>query len=110
MRPHNTNCIFLVLILATAAVGCGQRDVVNNGPAGVRNLRSVAKAYSVTATRVRPPTCVEDIMPVLKEIGDPGELLRSPRDGQPYVIVWGIDYRKMANSKSQDRPDDNHCI
>ena len=84
----------VLLVFMLGAIGCGKRESVNHGPEGMYNLRSVAKAYTVTAARVRPPKCVEDIMPVLREIGNPEELLRSVRDGKPYTIVWGIDIRQ----------------
>ena len=34
---------------------------------------------------------LEEIKPHLATLGDPEVLLVSPRDGQPYVIVWNID-------------------
>jgi hypothetical protein len=100
MRRRKADCLLVMLLLGFGAVGCGKREVVNNGPDGMYNLQSIAKAYTVTAIRVGPPTRVEDIMPVLKEIGDPQELLRSPRDGKPHIIVWGIDVGHPMTGRS----------
>ena len=91
MQPYRIPYIVSTLLILAATAGCGKTTVVNNGPEGLFNLRSIARAYAISAMRSRPPASIEDLMPVLKEIGDPHELLRSPRDGKPYAIVWGID-------------------
>ena len=40
---------------------------------------------------------VDDLKSVAKEFGDVDMLLKSPIDGQPYVIVWGVDLGNAAN-------------
>ena len=57
-----------------------------------KRLGAIAFAYQRAGEQLgRPPQSVADLQPHLKMAGDPAELLRSPRDGQPYVIVWGVD-------------------
>jgi hypothetical protein len=93
MRRYRAGRVMSVLMVTLGIIGCERREVVNKGPEGVCNLLSLAKAYTRTAAGVRTPRSIEDIMPALKTIGDPQGLLRSPRDGKPYVIVWGVDIR-----------------
>jgi hypothetical protein len=55
-------------------------------------LTFVALAYSEAFSRLgRGPKDAEELKPFLKEFGNPDELLISPNDGQPYVIVWGAN-------------------
>jgi hypothetical protein len=37
------------------------------------------------------PKNAEELKPFLKRFGDPEAMLKSPVDGEPYVIVWGTD-------------------
>jgi hypothetical protein len=45
----------------------------------------------------RPPRGIEDLKAVAKEYGDLDRLLKSPNDGQPYAIVWGVDLGNAPN-------------
>lgn len=58
-------------------------------------LGAIQYAYQKAAQKLhRPPAKLEEIRPYLTELGNPEELLVSPRDGKPYVIVWGFDREK----------------
>ena len=39
----------------------------------------------------RPPQSAEELKPALGKLGNPDDLLRSSRDGQPFVVCWGVD-------------------
>jgi hypothetical protein len=86
----------LLGVLALAALsGCGggpQPMPAESGAAA--HLRQIANAYdSVVMRGGRPPRSMEDLRPVLQAMvpgKDPDEYFRSPNDGEPYVIVWGI--------------------
>jgi hypothetical protein len=43
----------------------------------------------------RPPARVGELRPFLEQVGDPEQILRSPRDGLPYVIICGVDFRQL---------------
>jgi hypothetical protein len=93
-----------LLLALVASTGCG-----GSGPNVVpltkaeKALTFVALAYSEAHSRLgRGPKNAEEIKPFLKEFGNPDELLVSPNDGQPYVVVWGAnprggptDYKQM---------------
>jgi hypothetical protein len=72
--------------------GCGpQVNVVPLTPAEDA-LKYIAMAYLDAHSELnRPPKNAEDLRPFLKRFGDPEQLLVSPNDGQPFVIVWGAD-------------------
>jgi hypothetical protein len=90
--PAGRFSVGLVLLLV-GLTGCG-----SSGPKVIEltkaedNLKFVALAYMEAHSRLgRPPKNTEDLKPFLKEFGNPEELLVSPNDGQPYVVVWGAD-------------------
>ncbi len=73
-------------------VGCAARSVPSEDPS-VTNLRKIGQAYELASDlRHRPPHDANDLRRFFKELGvrgDPDQVLRSPRDGQPYVILFG---------------------
>jgi len=86
-----------IAAVATAATGCsgcgGQSGphVVPLSPSE-QNLSHIAMAYIDAHEKLgRPPKSAEDLKPHLKEFGNPDELLVSPDDGEPYVVIWGVD-------------------
>jgi hypothetical protein len=59
---------------------------------------TIARAYSQYNSKYeKPPTGIGQLQPFLKEVGNPEELFRSPKDGQPYVICWGVDLLAPPN-------------
>jgi hypothetical protein len=81
--------------LLLAGSGCGPDVTTTELPEGEQNLRYLAMAYMQAATNLgRSPRDLDEIKPVLKDFGDPEKLSRSPRDGQPYVIVGGVPLRQ----------------
>jgi hypothetical protein len=59
------------------------------------NLLHVGTAYRrFCGEQKKPPTGPQDLEPLLQEFGDPRQILVSPRDGQPFVICWGVDLTK----------------
>lgn len=56
------------------------------------NLLKISTAYlGYTTAKHKPPQSVKDLRPLLADQGNPDEILKSPRDGQPLVICWGFD-------------------
>ncbi len=84
----------MALVALAGAIGCTPSEVVVRAklePAH-ENLMHVGTAYYRFNTQYRkPPTGSADLKPLLKEFGNPDDLLRSPRDGEPYVICWGVN-------------------
>jgi hypothetical protein len=95
MGDHPLSAARSVLLLAAIAgpFGCSNevRVEAKLEPAH-ENLMKIGSAYVRFNTKAkRPPKSVEEIRPFLKESGNTEELLRSPRDGEPYVICWGVN-------------------
>jgi hypothetical protein len=74
-------------------IGSGCRSTTSKAvPESSRNLRCIRDAYlKATEKLERPPANLQELMPFLKEEGEPDQILRSPEDGQDYVIHWGAD-------------------
>jgi hypothetical protein len=81
-----------ILPLFVVLAGCGaETDVVPFSNAE-QELTSIAMAYGDAHSKLgRGPKDADELKPFLKTFGDPDDLLNSPNDGQPYVVVWGLD-------------------
>jgi hypothetical protein len=82
---------FLLLGLVAGCSG-SPREVNITMDKTQENLLHVGSAYSrYLESAKKPPTSTDHLKPYLKEFGNPDELLRSSRDGEPFVICWGVD-------------------
>jgi hypothetical protein len=83
----------LMLAAVATFVGCSKEVRVEAKlDATHERLMRIGSAYVQFNTKnKRPPKSAEDIKPLLRAYGNFEELLRSPRDGEPYVICWGVD-------------------
>src|ERR1700733_12499030 len=90
----STRRIGRVFVLAAICLtGCGgeQQKVVVSSPVE-GNLHAIREAYFKAARELgRPPRSKEELVGALKNLGDPVTLLRSPDDGNEFVIVYGTD-------------------
>jgi hypothetical protein len=68
----------------------------------VVNLRRILQAYDVAEYKLRrAPRNEEELRRFFSEAGatgDPDQYLRSPRDGQPYVVLYGTALDPDARS------------
>ena len=61
------------------------------------HIVSVRKAYLAATARLgHPPNNLEELKPSLAAQGNVDQLLISPNDGLPYVILYGTDPRKYV--------------
>lgn len=75
-------------------LGCGGGTVVVDQPLDPTHerLMKIGNAYTAYLEETgQPPRSEKQLRQALAEQGNPDELLRSPRDGQPFVICWGVD-------------------
>jgi hypothetical protein len=79
--------------MTLSAFGCGgPAQTTSATPAVVENLHAVRNSYfEAKANLERPPRAKDELVRFLKKFGDPASLLRSPDDGEEFVIVYGID-------------------
>ena len=86
-------CGALLLILGLLVGGCSagnlQTAAHDGGP-----LMLLGNLYQQATQKTgQPPAKPEDLVPYLPAGKSIDELLKSPTDGQPYVILWGTDPR-----------------
>ena len=85
--------LFAAMLAATNLAGCqdGEARVPKANDTG--NLRGIARVYAMVNRDLgRPPKNVEELKAILAPaMADPSSAFRSQRDGQDYVIVWGLD-------------------
>jgi hypothetical protein len=100
-RKRHKLCWALIRLAGPLLVaGCSSRPagpVVQ--PDAAKNLGHIGLAYDrATVALGHPPASPADLKPFLKPLGNPEDILRSPRDGLPYVIRWGVNFRKLPIS------------
>jgi hypothetical protein len=86
---------------AALALGCGSsKPVVVDSVASQKNLQRIAGAYAMFAAKQgRPPKDLNDLKPQLEGGPDKlvaSEVLRSPDDGEEYVIIYGVSVIELA--------------
>lgn len=84
----------LLLACLPGCSGCGNGSNVYVVPlsASETRLRDLVLGYMDAHQRLgRGPKSAEELKPDLARFGNPDELLVSPNDGEPYVVVWGVD-------------------
>src|SRR5262245_58153996 len=75
-----------------ALAGCGSGTDVVKLTAAEKELTYIAMAYSDAHGQLgHGPKDAEELKPFLKVFGDPEDLLVSPNDEQPYVVVWNAN-------------------
>jgi hypothetical protein len=80
------------IVLLAAVSGCGSDTNVVPLTKAEKDLSSIAMAFMDAHGRLgHGPKNAEELKPFLKDFGNPDELLVSPNDGQPYVVVWGAN-------------------
>src|SRR5262249_34424127 len=81
-----------LLVVWLGLTGCSSKPVKREDPGAV-NLRKISQAYDVADLTIgHPPRSEDELKRCFKEIGETGDsdqILRSPRDGEPYVILYG---------------------
>jgi hypothetical protein len=81
-------------------VGCGPRVIEREtSDHGGDQLVTLSRMYTAAQRSFgRPPRGLDDLKAVAKEYGDLDRLLKSPNDGQPYAIAWGVDLGNAPNA------------
>jgi hypothetical protein len=68
--------------------------------APAQRLLAIGNAYVNAAKRLgRPPKSFQEIMPDLPPDATE-EYLRSPGDGERFVILWGVDFNKVLPGRA----------
>jgi hypothetical protein len=88
--------LLLLALMLFPLAGCSSKPKgVQELEPVVMHLQAINGAYMKTTQKLgRPPKNSAEIRPALQETGNPDELLRSPIDGEEFVVVWGVDPRQ----------------
>jgi hypothetical protein len=96
-------------VLLCGACGCGDPapKSVETAPS-LNTLRTFSTAYTqATIGLNRAPRNADEIKSYLSKLSegkDPKEFLKSPIDGAPFVIAWGVDPRSLKGTEDGKFP------
>ncbi len=77
-------------------LGCGPNRPAASSDPNVLNLQALGAAYQrATITQNRPPANRDELMLAFEDDDAPPDILRSLNDGEEFVIVWGVELRKL---------------
>jgi hypothetical protein len=87
--------LFVVLGIM-AAIGCDGGTRVNKPP-DESNLRGIVRVYGIATRDLgRPPKSMDELTAIYAQADpDPSKYVRSPRDGEELVVVWGLDLERQ---------------
>jgi len=83
----------MLAVIATMA-GCQPASRTVETPADPSMLRGVVSTYATAARNLgRPPQNIDELKAILAPVSDdPSQYFRSSRDGQEFVVVWGLSF------------------
>jgi hypothetical protein len=87
-------CLGILAAVVLSVVSCGPSEVVTQVPVDHARLQALVTVYAYACRDLqRPPEKFAELLPVCKQakIEKPRDYFTSTRDGQPYVIIWGLD-------------------
>jgi hypothetical protein len=85
----------LLACLTTEGCGPSGTPVIREDPTR-QNLEKIGDAYiRATIANNRPPANLDELVRHLRHQGDPQKILFSPNDEEPFVIVWGVELRRL---------------
>lgn len=91
-----------VLVVALPS-GCSEKPKVEENKAA-DHLRKIINAFDVALYDNKHPLRDEtELKAALKKISpaeNPDEIIRSPNDGEPYEIVWGVNLDRQTESNA----------
>jgi hypothetical protein len=90
VRSAFGGCVALIVL---GLAGCGHKPPPEPAKGSAQaNLEAILNSYRKASNELkRPPKSLDEFKSYLKQYGDPEQLLISPRDGQPFVLVLGTD-------------------
>ena len=86
-----------VLLVLIGLAGCSKKKKADQLDPSEERLLKIGRAYVQACHRLqRAPKNVEEIKPDIAG-GFTDDLLRSENDGEPFVILWGVDYTQLPS-------------
>jgi hypothetical protein len=93
----HTLSLAVVVFAGLAVGGCGTRAPRETEvPPSYENLCLIRDAYLKATIKLdRAPRDLSEIKSYFKHPDSVETILRSPNDGEPYAILWGVDFRTV---------------
>jgi hypothetical protein len=91
--------LFAGIVVSLTVVGCSSKKEYEENQAAT-HLRKIMQAYDEACYKGRPPKNMDEFRPYIQQVTQAEDLdayLRSPNDGEPYEIVWGIDLERVSS-------------
>jgi hypothetical protein len=93
-RSLDVRALATVLLFFTV-VGCSSKHADQHLSETEDHLYAFGKAYIQASVQLnRGPKSISEIKSFLPADA-PSDLLRSPNDGEEFVILWGVDFNKL---------------
>ena len=91
--------LFILFLFFTCLIGCGEEKptMLIEDPTHLA-LEKIGNAY---IRAEKPPQNINELLTVMKMCNFPKELLKSPNDGQEFVIVYGVNLRMLKATGNQ---------
>jgi hypothetical protein len=113
-HPLRRSIFAAALIVTSTLSGCGKPTVVSSGLVGddptASSLMIIGQAYKMANARLqRPPAKFEELKIYLKDVAKDNkrnyeDYLKSPRDGQPFEIIYGVNVLEIPVDPNDLRP------
>ena len=96
--PKSSLILAAISAVFLALSGCSDEPQTTKVPDEQKNILCILQAYcKFNGENHRTPASLEELKPLLKDFGDPEKIGLSPRDGQPYVVVGGLDISRAPS-------------
>jgi hypothetical protein len=80
-----------VTVVALMLLGCNNAPPPRTITGGEANLARINQAYLMASQGLKhPPRNEKELMPYIEELGESSDVLRSPGDGEKFVIIWNL--------------------
>jgi hypothetical protein len=101
--PVRASSLLLIFSMGYA-IGCGVHVETPEPPSEAEeNLSKIGRAYMQAGSGLkRPPRNAKELLHYLEKNGDTDQVLRSPRDGQEYVILWDVKSSDLTPKPVQE--------
>jgi hypothetical protein len=95
---HRNTPLFIIGALGfAAAIGCQSGNEVPP-PTDPSMLRGIIRIYGIATRDLgRPPQNIEELKAIYAQVdSDPSKYVRSNRDGEEFVVVWGLNLENSS--------------
>lgn len=93
--------VWFAVAMLSATSGCSDKPKGPPENKAADHLRKIAQSFDLALYKGGAPKNAEEIKPFLKLLSkdeEPDDLLSSPNDNEPYVIMWGVNLERQTDT------------